>query len=72
MLVAWGLQFGTKEEVVWIAKACVPDHSMYVLTSLMAQVVVGRGLWCPFGEGIMPDCNLVEFRSFLLWREGAN
>lgn len=58
--------------VVWVAKACVLDHSLCGLTSLMARVVVGRGLQCPYGEGIMPNSNDVEFKPFLLWRDGAN
>ncbi|GLJ21136.1 hypothetical protein SUGI_0386560 [Cryptomeria japonica] len=61
-----------KEEVFWVAKACVPDHSLCGLTSLMARVVVGCGLQCPFGEGIMSDKSDVEFRSFVLWQDGAD
>lgn len=60
--------FGTKEEVVWVAKACISYHSLCRLTSLMARVVVGHSLRCPFGEGIMSDKSDVEFRSFIFVR----
>ncbi|GLJ53848.1 hypothetical protein SUGI_1149720 [Cryptomeria japonica] len=71
-MVAWGLMFRTKEEVVWVDKSCVPNHSLCGLTSLMARVVTGHGLQRPFGEGIMSNGNEVEFRPFVLWQDGTN
>ncbi|GLJ29711.1 hypothetical protein SUGI_0586060 [Cryptomeria japonica] len=72
MVVIWGLTFQTKEEVIWVAKAYVLDHSLCGVASLMAQAVVGRGLRCPFGEGIMLEGSNVEVMPFVLWNDGAN
>ncbi|GLJ21454.1 hypothetical protein SUGI_0395750 [Cryptomeria japonica] len=70
----FGEEFGTKEEVMLVVKACVPDHSLCGVTSLMARAVVGRGLRQHFGEGIMHVHDGVDakFEPFLLWRDGAN
>lgn len=72
MLVASRLELNTKEEVMWVIQACVPEEYMYGITSILVRAEVGKGLRCQFGEGIQLEGEESKFKHFIMWNDVAH
>ncbi|GLJ40052.1 hypothetical protein SUGI_0820060 [Cryptomeria japonica] len=72
MLVAWGLELVSKEDFLWVIKACVLEQITCGLTSILARMEADKGLHHRFGERILPKGVDTEFFPFILWNNGSN
>lgn len=76
LLVAWGLEQGSKEDVQQILKECVDDEKTFGLRLILECVRLGEGLMAPKGNWLKIRYqnsslqNLFNGVSQLIWIKG--
>ncbi|GLJ04948.1 hypothetical protein SUGI_0007640 [Cryptomeria japonica] len=71
MVMAWGLELGKKEEVLWVLQRCVDEEWLYEMEFLLAKVQSSAGFLVD-GDASNREEDALPLLPFIRWIDTSN